>query len=111
MAGVHNSNAVGNRKSFALVVSYIDESNTYLVVKTVQVNKKIGAELCIQGRKRLIKKKNLWFVDEGAGNCDTLLLSAGKLIWLFMDMLVKLNQMNIFADFFVNFVFWKFFQT
>ena len=35
--------------------------------------------LCVEGGSRLIKEKNLRLADEGASNCDTLLLATREL--------------------------------
>ena len=101
---VHDCNSVGNCKGFALVVSDIDEGNADLVVKGIKVKEKACTELCIKGRKRFVQKKNLWLVDEGTGNGNSLTLTAGKLVRLFKHVLVKLNKVQVFAYLFVYFL-------
>ena len=80
-------------------------------MKGIKVKEKACTKLCIKGRKRFVKKKNLWLVDEGTGNGNALSLSARKLVWLFENVLVKLNQMEIFADLSVDFLLVYFAQT
>ena len=86
----------------------VNECNADFVVKIVKVNQQAGAKLCIKCRKRFVKQKDFRFVYKCTCNGDALLLSAGKLVRLFVDVLVKLNKMNVMTHFFVYFIFSEF---
>ena len=74
---IHHCNTVGNGQRFALIMRYKNKGNADLVVQFI--------------------------VNQRTGNGNPLLLPTGKLGRLFVDMRIKLHQMQIFFNLPVNF--------
>ena len=101
---IHHRNAVGYGKSLALVMGNKNKGNTDLIVQFIKFNEKISPQLCVKCRKRFIQEQYPRFVNQCASNCNSLLLPPGKLRRLFVDMRIKLYQMQIFFNSPINFV-------
>ena len=73
---VHDNDGIGHGKGFFLIVGDIDKSDAKFIFQTDQLILHVLTELQVQSAKRLVQKQDLWFVYNGAGNGDTLLLTA-----------------------------------
>ena len=56
-----------------------DGGNVQLLLDAADLHLQTLAQLGINGAQRLIQQQNFWPGDDGAGQCHTLLLAAGKL--------------------------------
>ena len=74
----HNDDFVGHGQGFFLIVSDINKGNAQLFMHILQFKLHFLAHLQIQRAQRLVQQKNLRLVDDGAGNGDSLLLTAGQ---------------------------------
>ena len=57
---------------------YVQEGNTQLLLKPLQLCLHSPSELQIKGAQRLIQKQEFWAVDQGSGNGNPLLLPSGE---------------------------------
>ena len=73
---VHDYDGVGHGKRLFLIMSYINKGNAQFVFQTNQLVLHVLAEFQIQSAQGLVQKQNPWLVDDGAGNGNSLLLSA-----------------------------------
>ena len=62
------------------------------------------AELCVEVRKRLVKKENLGSTHDSASHSNSLALSAGKLVGLFVELVGKAENFRRSKNLLVNFV-------
>ena len=75
---VHNNNGIRHRKRFFLIMCNEDKCDSDLFLYLLKLSLHAFTKLCIQGTKRLIQKKNLWFIYKSSGYCHSLLLTAGQ---------------------------------
>ena len=70
----------------------------------------VAAELCIKVCKRFIEKKDIWIVDEGAGDGDALLLTAGKARRrrVSLELVLKAYKLHDISDLLLDDVVWDF---
>ena len=60
-------------------MGYIDESDLQLPLEPFQLQLHLLSQLQVQGSQGFIQKKHLGLINQGPGNGDSLLLSAGQL--------------------------------
>ena len=70
----------GHRQRFDLIVRDVDDRGAGLLVKTLQFRAHVDAKTRVEVRKRLVQKQELRARRDRAGDCNTLLLTAGKLV-------------------------------
>src|SRR3982751_2289907 len=59
---------------------------------------KLSSDLSIERTERLVKQKYFGFVSKCSSYSDTLLLSPGKLRWIFLAMILKVHQLDQSID-------------
>ena len=77
-AVLHNNNRVRQRERLLLVMRYIYKGNSELFMHFLKLKLHVLAHFKVKRTERLVKQKNLRLVHDGACNCDSLLLTAGK---------------------------------
>ena len=75
-ATVHDDYFVRNRKRLLLVMSHVDAGEPQSLLKLPYLFAHPAPQLCIKVGKRFVKQQHLWFQHQGAGDRDTLLLTA-----------------------------------
>ena len=76
---IHHDNAVGHCHCFGLIVRHVHGGNPQTLLHPTNLHAHLHAKLCVQVRQRLIEEQNLRAHDHRSGQCNTLLLAAGKL--------------------------------
>ena len=79
VAGVHDRDAVAHRQRFLLVVGHVDERDPDLALNALELELHRVAQFEVQRAERFVEKQRARIVDEGPGQCDTLLLAARQL--------------------------------
>ena len=79
LALVHDDDRIAHGERLLLVVRDKDERDADRLLNLLQLTLHVLAQLEIERGKRLIEQQHLRFIRECAGDCDTLLLTAGEL--------------------------------
>ena len=79
MARVHDRDRVGHRHGLLLVVRHVDERDAEVVLKRLELELHLLAELQVERSERLVEEQDARAVDERAGERDALLLAAREL--------------------------------
>src|SRR3954469_18701354 len=98
LSRVHDQCVLGKVASARNVVGNKKESQALLIFETQQQIQYIQANGDIQHGNRLIGQQYLRLHRQGAGNGDTLALSAAKLMWIFMHKLLSRRQTDTFQQ-------------
>ena len=77
----HNGNPVRHRQGFFLIVGDEYEGNPGFRLQAFEFDLHFLAQFQIKRGQRLIKQQNLWRRCKSTRQCDTLLLTTGKLAW------------------------------
>ena len=77
-AVLHDHDRVAHRQRLFLVVRDVDKGDAQLSVHFLEFELHLLSHLQVERAERLVEKKNLRFVDDGAGDRDALLLPARK---------------------------------
>src|SRR5215207_37682 len=72
----HHSDPVTHGQGFLLVMRDINESNSHLALKGLELELHFLAQFEVERAKRLVEQENFGFIDQGSGKRNTLLLSA-----------------------------------
>ena len=56
-----------------------DEGDAHVALQVLQLNLHLAAQLAVEGGQRLVEQQHLGLVDQGTGQGDPLLLTAGHL--------------------------------
>src|SRR5262249_32626514 len=78
-AAAHDDDAVAKRHRLDLIMGDIDRSRVESAVQLLELDTHLNAELRVEIGKRFVEQENLRVADDGAAECDTLALPAGKL--------------------------------
>ena len=73
---VENRDPVGHRQCFGLIVCHVNGCDAEIVGKVRDLELHVFAKLLVQRTKRFIHQNKLWLEHKGAGQRDTLLLTA-----------------------------------
>ena len=73
---VHDYNGVRHGQCLFLIMGHIDERDAKFVFHADQLILHLLAKLQIQCAQGFIQKQNLWLIDDGPGDGDSLLLTA-----------------------------------
>ena len=98
LAAVQQADAVGHDHGFVLVVGDKDGGNVQLLLDAADLHLQTLAQLGINGAQRLIQQQNFWPGDDGAGQCHTLLLAAGKLGRVGVGLVLQAHHGQSFGD-------------
>ena len=82
----HDRDPVGHRQRLLLVVGDVDEGDPDVALDPLQLQLQALAQLQVEGAERLVEQQHLRQVDERAGERDALLLPAGELVGLAVDL-------------------------
>ena len=77
-AAVHDHDGVAHGEGLLLVVGDIDEGDAHLPLDLFQLHLHALAQLQVQRPQGLVQQQHLGPVDDGPGDGDALLLSAGE---------------------------------
>lgn len=105
LALVHHENAVAYSDGFVLVVCDHDEGRIRLALHVAKFRLQFFAEVCIEGAERFIEQKNVRLVHEGAGEGNTLLLTAAQGCWHFLGEVRDVHDFHHLLHALVDFVF------
>ncbi len=72
---IHDNNRIRHGEGFFLIVGNIDKCDSQFIFQTDQLILHVLTEFQIQSTERFVQKKNLWFIYNGAGDGNTLLLT------------------------------------
>ena len=72
--------------------------NLPLLLDAADLHLQTLAQLGINGAQRLIQQQNFWPGDDGAGQCHTLLLAAGKLGRVGVGLVLQAHHGQSFGD-------------
>ena len=73
---IHDDDGVGHGQRFLLIVGDIDKGDAQLVFHANQFVLHFLAQFQVKRTQRLVQKQDSWFIDNGAGDGDPLLLAA-----------------------------------
>jgi hypothetical protein len=77
LALVDHRDPVREGERLGLVVSYVDDRQVQSLVQRMQLFTHLLAQLNVQVGQRLVQQQEIRRVDDGARQCDALLLTAG----------------------------------
>ena len=89
---VHDRDGVGHGHGLLLVVGHVQEGQPDLVLDRLQLQLHLAAQLEVERAERLIEQQQGRPVDDGPGEGDPLLLTAGELLRLARREVVQLDQ-------------------
>ena len=89
---LHDDNQVADAHCFFLVVRNEDGCNAGLPLNPGKFFPSLQAKTRIKVRKRLVKKQHARRLHKGAGDGDTLLLTAGELVGLSFHQCINLHE-------------------
>ena len=82
----------------------VHERDADLVVDRVELEEHVLAKLKVERGERLVKKQHLRPVDEGARDCDALLLAARELVRVLPCVLAHLDHVEYRVDLLLDFL-------
>src|SRR5680860_878779 len=80
MPVLHDADPIRHGEGFLLVVCHVDERDTDLSLDVLEFDLHGLTQLQVECAERLVEEEHLRPVDEGAGECDALLLATGELV-------------------------------
>ena len=98
IAAFHHRDAVAHRQGFFLIVGDENERNAESLLNVFQFKLHFFAKLGVQGRQWFIQQQHFGLVDQSAGQCDALLLTAGKLFGFAAGEIGQLHHIQRFLD-------------
>ena len=104
-AGTHNNYAVAHCHCFALIMSYVYNSNAQFFLNSKDFKAHGFTQLSIQVRQRLIQKQQSGLCYQGTRQSYTLLLTAGQLMRITLAVFTKVNQLQHLLYAFFAFLF------
>ena len=104
----HDGDPVRHGHGLFLIVSYIDKGDAQLLLKALELDLHLFAQLQVKGSERLVQEKNAGVVNQRACNGYTLFLTTGKRIRLALFIAGHLHQRKHLLDLSPNFLFWHF---
>ena len=102
VAVLHDDDLVGHGQGLFLIVSDEDEGDADLLLNLLQLALHALAKLCVQSAERLVEKKHLGLIDKGAGDGDTLLLTAGHLVNGALAEVLEAHELKHTHDLLIN---------
>ena len=93
-AVVQHGDPVGHRECLDLVVGDVDEGRPELALERDQVGSRLGTELCIEIRERLVHEEHARSAHQRPGERDPLLLAPGELPRLAVEHLGDAEQLG-----------------
>ena len=75
----HDADGIAHRERFFLIVGHQDKGNADVALQGLQLDLHFLAQLAVERRQGLVEQQHRRPVDEGAGQGDALLLTAGQL--------------------------------
>ena len=84
----------GHGQGLGLVVGDVDHGCPGLNVQAFELAAHVHAELGVQVGQRLVEQEQMRFGSDRAGDCDALLLAAGQLGWIAIDILRNLHALK-----------------
>ncbi len=103
-AVIHDDDGIGHREGFFLVVGDIDKGDAEFLMHLLKLELHVFPHLMVKRGKRFVEEKDLRFVDDGAGDRDTLLLTAGKGIDVAVFHILKVDNLKGAGDSLVDFL-------
>src|SRR5262245_2410704 len=103
---IQDRDAITQLQRLFLIVSDEDRRHLYLAQQRADFPAQVNSGLGVERPERLIKKQYLRFVSQGARDRHALLLSAGKLPWIFFAVLFQLDQLDQIIDGLSSFFAW-----
>ncbi len=98
LAVVQYHDPVGQGKSLFLVMGDIDYRDVELLLDFLQLASQDNLNLSIKGRHWLVEQDDIRIQDKRPCDGDPLLLPTAQVDWLFVDMLVQLDNINYLLD-------------
>ena len=95
---IHDSDAIGDGQRFFLVMGNVNRGDPQPALKLFDDGTHLHTKLGIQVGQRLVHQQHTRFDDEGAGQGNSLLLTAGKLAGLTLGQRKNLHQVKCFLD-------------
>src|SRR5690349_3739584 len=89
---VNHCNTIAEFECLFLIVGDKDRRHINLSEECSDLTSKMVTRLRIKSAERLIEQKHLRFVRQSSRNGDALLLTTGKLRWIFVSMFLQLDQ-------------------
>ena len=77
-AAVHNCNTVGNGHGFLLVMGNVNAGDANVVLNVLDNGTHFNTKLCVKVGERFVHQQHVGADAEGAGQSNTLLLTAGE---------------------------------
>ena len=93
-AGIHDSDTVGDRHGFLLVVRDIHGGDTNIVLDVLDDRAHLNAQLRVKVGQRLIHQQNVRLDAQCTSERDALLLTAGKALRHTVGVLVDLHELH-----------------
>lgn len=95
---VHDANAIGERKSFLLIVGDEKKCGAELALKRFEFRSHMLAELRVESGQRLIEEQNRGLDDQSASERNTLPFSARQLLRQPPFLATKIEHVNHLSD-------------
>ncbi|MNR14016.1 hypothetical protein D3C85_1304640 [compost metagenome] len=73
-AAVHDNDSIGHRHRLFLVVGHKHKSDSKLLLQVLEFYLHAFSQFQIEGAERFVEQKEPWAIDQGSGQCHTLLL-------------------------------------
>ena len=77
----HQRDTVRHHQCLLLIVRDHDEGNSHDVLKALELDLHLPAQLLVERGERLIQQQHSRALHQGAGQGDPLALAAGELVW------------------------------
>ena len=88
----------GHGQRLDLVMGYIDHGRTGLDMQALQLGAHVYAELCVEVGKRLVHQQQMRLGSDRTSDCNALLLAAGQLGRIAVDVLADLHAGECVLD-------------
>ena len=92
----HNNDTVTHGHSLGLVVGYVDECRTQLLVELGDLGSHLRTELCVQVGQRLVKQEYLRITNDCTAQRNTLSLTAGHSLRLTIQQVAQIQDLCSF---------------
>ena len=94
MAVLHDGDPVGNGQGFLLIVGDVDGGDAEAPLKLLDDGTHLHSQLGVQITQGFVHQQNAGLDDEGSGQSDALLLTAGQLVGLPVCQMGDLHQLQ-----------------
>ncbi|MNN41470.1 hypothetical protein D3C81_1555900 [compost metagenome] len=94
LAVTENRDALGQTHGFFLIVGHVDDGDAQAPMQLTQFILQVFAQFFVQCTEGFVHQQNAWFVNQRAGDSDSLLLATGELRRAAMGKLLKLHQLE-----------------